>query len=597
MANKKLPIALISGAFISITGLWINTQRFASAVDYHPLLGKPITFFNDLPVYLPYKLIEWYSEFGDILPDVFKAIAPGLTMTYLLALGVIMLILKKEKKLDSHGTAEWATKEDIIKAELLADEGVMLGKTEEGEYLKHNGAEHALLMAPTRSGKGVGCIIPTLLSWLHSVIVTDIKGENWALTSGWRKAIGQIVIKLEPTADDYSTARFNPFDEIRAKTSKEIADTQNIANILVDPQGKGDLSHWQLSAASLMVGSIIYLKYVEPENASLGRLIELLTSPPPDDPEGDIRSVLQRMRTIKHVEDGDTIITDIYGKTVFDSTQHPIVCQTCTEMLNKADDELAGVVSTVTSILSVYRDPVLARNLATSDFSIKDLMNHEKPVSLYMVFPPSDIDRMTPIFRLIIEMIIRRSIEKMEFKDSQAVKAYKHRMLLILDEFPALGRLDTMERALAYIAGYGIKALLIVQSLNQLYKTYTENNSIIDNCHIRVFFTPNDDKTPGLISRLLGKYTRFVQSESTNKKDILAILSGSESTSQIGRDLMTADEVSKLNKAYELIFVAGFSPMKVKKIIYYLDKTFDYRNRKFKAPVKSDVIKTQKEVG
>lgn len=583
--KKNLYLALTIGWMIFLTGTWIATQNFAKAVHYDPLLGTPISIVADTPLFLPYKYLQWYIAFGDILPQVFAKTHIWVYGSALFALFIGIYIVKAPKKLDSQGTARWATKKDMREAKLLIDRGVILGLTEDGQYLRHDDPEHVLVMAPTRSGKGVGIIIPTLLAWEHSVIVTDIKGENWGKTSGFRKKLGHKVIKFEPTAADRSTACFNPFDEIRLKTPKEVADVQNISNILVDPQGKGDLDHWKLSAQSLMVGAILYLKYVEPQKASLGRLISFLTSPPEEEPDADIRRVLEIMRTTDHVDEGDTTLIEIYGVDGFNATRHPIICQTATEMLNKADEELASVVSTVTSILAVYRDPVLARNLGHSDFTIHDLMNHETPVALYLVVPPSDLDRMNPIFRLIVEMMVRRSIEKMEFKDGREVKAYKHKMLLLLDEFPALGRLDTMERALAYIAGYGLKALLIVQSLNQLNKTYTENNSIIDNCHIRIFFTPNDIKTPELIARMLGKRTEIVRNDSTNNKDFFA---HSQSTTQVGRELMKPEEIGLLKKNEELIFIAGFPPMKVRKIFYYEDQNFV--RREIQAPDKSDII-------
>lgn len=612
--NKRFIAALYVFSCVLLIGMWFTTQELAAAVEYSALLGAPLLIIdNKIPIYTPWKYVEWYFEFGKVIPKVFDQTSIWVYVSTFIAFIAAGLVARKPKSFTSHGTATWADEKDIVNAGLLdkpclfgkrgkmkkigcflakilgkkgvvKKAGVVFGLTERTQkYLRHDGPEHMIVMAPTRSGKGVSVIIPTLLTWLHSAIVTDIKGENWGITAGFRKyVLRQKVIKFEPTSFDNSSARFNPFDEIRIRTPREVSDIQNITNIIVDPQGKGDLNHWQMAAQSLLVGAILHLKYVDPENASLGGLVKFLTEPSDNRPQGII-DVLNEMKDMDHVSEGDKILAELYNTSGYDVNKHPIVRQTAMEMLQKAEEELAGVVSTVTAILSVYRDPILAKNLSSSTFRINDLMNHAVPVSLYLVVPPSDLDRMNPVFRLIVELIVRRSIEKMEFEDGKAKQGYKHKLLLLLDEFPGLGRLDTMERSLAYIAGYGIKALIIVQSLNQLNKIYTEKNSIVDNCHVRIFFTPNDVNTPEYITKMLGKYTEVVTSESTQKNEIFG---GSLSTSSIARDLMTSGEVAKLGKEDELVFVTGFSPIKAKKIRYYEDENF--KTRLMNAPSVSD---------
>lgn len=580
-------------------GIWQATQSLAKSVKYDALLGSPLFVWNNTQVYAPYKIIEWYLAFYEVIPKLFfKAF---IWVFVFFVAGIIISLVTEKRELTAHGSAAWATWNDIKKAKLFSNKGVVFGRmpklsglkkilskiSDKYKYFWHDGPEHMLVMAPTRSGKGVGIIIPTLFTWADSLIVTDVKKENWEITSGYRqKHLNNKVIKFEPTSDDGTSARFNPFEEVRIRTSREVADVQNITNILVDPTGKGELDHWQKSAQSLLVGCILHLLYTDP-NPSLGRLIEFLTSVP----EGGtgFEDVLKIMQEYDHDLEHTGIFKKIYteSENVNQSPYtHPIVKQSATDMLNKADKERASVVSTATSILAIYRDPVIAYNLSASDFKIEDLMNYSQPVTLYLVFPPSDIDRMIPVFRLIIELIVRRNLEKMEFKDGKAVKSYKYKMLLLLDEFPILGRMDTFERALAYIAGYGMKALLITQALPQLNKTYTKDNSIIANCHVRIFYTPNDDETPGLISKALGKYTQVVYNESRN---MWSLFKNSESSSLVGRDLLTPDEVGKLPGDEELIFVTGIRPIKANKIFYYNDPFFT--KRIMAAPPKSDIIR------
>jgi type IV secretion system protein VirD4 len=195
---------------------------------------------------------------------------------------------------------------------------------------------------------------------------------------------------------------------------------------------------------------------------------------------------------------------------------------------------------------------------------------------------------------MIINQVVRQLTETMSFKDGKPVVNYKHRLLLLLDEFPALGRLDAFEAALAYIAGYGLKSLLIIQSLNQLYKTYTQNNSIIDNCHIRIVYTPNDDHTPEFISKLLGTKTETIKTESYSGDRLKLWLPHMNMNVQYqARALLTPGEVSQLPENEEIIFVAGHPPIKARKIKYYQDQNFT--KRLMDAPAVTDRIRNAVE--
>ena len=175
-------------------------------------------------------------------------------------------------------------------------------------------------------------------------------------------------------------------------------------------------------------------------------------------------------------------------------------------MLNKSENERSGVLSTAMSFLGLYRDPTVAAVTSRCDWRIADLVSAEHPLSLYLVVPPSDISRTKPLIRLILNQIGRRLTESL---DSQDGEKRKHRVLFMLDEFPALGRLDFFESALAFMAGYGLRSFLIAQSLNQIEKAYGPNNSILDNCHVRIAFASNDERTAKRISDALGTATEL----------------------------------------------------------------------------------------
>ena len=282
-------------------------------------------------------------------------------------------------------------------------------------------------------GKGVGLVVPTLLTWPGSAIVHDIKGENWGLTAGWRARFGRVLL-FDPT--NTKSAAYNPLLEVR-RGEWEVRDVQNIADVLVDPEGALEKrNHWEKTSHSLLVGTILHVLYAE-KDKTLAGVANFLS-----DPKRPIETTLRAMMTTPHL-----------GKTGV----HPVVASAARELLNKSENERSGVLSTAMSFLGLYRDPVVAAVTRRCDWRIRDLVEAERPVTLYLVVPPSDISRTKPLIRLILNQIGRRLTEELDSKRR------RHRLLLMLDEFPALGRLDFFESALAFMAGYGLKSFLIAQ--------------------------------------------------------------------------------------------------------------------------------------
>lgn len=486
-----------------------------------------------------------------------------------------------------HGSSRFAEFKEIKKMGLLEHSGVYVGAFKHKNvihYLRHNGPEHILTFAPTRSGKGIGLVIPTLLSWDQSAVILDIKGENWALTAGWRqKHANNVCLRFDPSAIEGSV-KFNPLAEIRLRTEYEVADVQNIATMIVDPDGKGLSDHWSKTGYSLIVGTALHCLYVEHENGRIATILDIANCLA--DPSRPILQTLETMLATSHK----------------DGAPHPVVASCAREMMNKSENELSGVVSTAMSFLSLYRDPIVAKNTSVSEFKISDLMNFEKPVSLYLIVPPSDKDRLKPLLRLIINQIIRSLTRKMEFKDGEFVKSYRYRLLLMLDEFPALGKLDIFQESLAYIAGYGLKAFLITQDLSQLYAAYGKDESIISNCHIRIAYAPNKPETQDLLSKMLGPTTVSKLSVSVSRKPgLFQSRQYSESWQEVQRPLLTPAECAALPGATKdaagqvteagdmLIFCAGFPAVYGKQILFFKDPVFLARS-KLSPPVQTDKI-------
>jgi len=254
---------------------------------------------------------------------------------------------------------------------------------------------------------------------------------------------------------------------------------------------------------------------------------------------------------------------------------HPVVASAAREVLNKSDNERSGVLSTAMSFLGLYRDPTVAEVTSRCDWRIADLIAAEHPVSLYLVVPPSDISRTKPLIRLILNQIGRRLTESLDGSDGIE---RRHKLLLMLDEFPALGRLDFFETALAFMAGYGIRSFLIAQSLNQIDKSYGQNHSILDNCHVRVTFATNDERTAKRISETLGTATEL-RAQRNYAGHRLAPWLGHlmVSRQETARPLLTPGEVMQLPPDEAVVMVSSVAPIKAKKLRYYADANFKRR--------------------
>jgi type IV secretion system protein VirD4 len=387
----------------------------------------------------------------------------------------------------------------------------------------------------------VGLVVPTLLVWPGSAVIHDIKGENWQLTAGARAAFGH-VLRFDPT--DAESSAYNPLLEVRPGPT-EVRDVQNVADILVDPEGALERrNHWEKTSHSLLVGVILHVLYAEPDKTLAG-VANFLA-----DPARSIEATLRVMMATRHLED----------------RVHPVVASAARELLNKSDNERSGVLSTAMSFLGLYRDPVVAAVTSRCDWRITDLVEADKPVSLYLVVPPSDISRTKPLIRLILNQIGRRLTEGLEASRS------RRPLLLMLDEFPALGRLDFFEASLAFMAGYKIRAFLIAQSLNQIEKAYGANNSILDNCHVRVAFATNDERTARRISDSLGTATEMRAMKNYAGHRLSPWLGHlMVSRQETARALLTPGEVMQLPSHDAIVLVAGAPPIRARKIRYYAD--------------------------
>lgn len=610
--NKRARRFALAGILLIFFSCVAGTQLFAWRVGKNRMPGELFSYAK-IKVYAPWKLFDWMEVWKKRRLNMGDFTESLLTLGGGAFLGIALIVIgskgKKQDATNLYGSAQYAEAEQIRTAGLLPPKGekghgVYVGgwinpKDGKQYYLRHNGKEHIIALAPTRSGKGVGLVIPTLLSWEHSVVALDVKGENWALTSGWRHQNGHKVLRWDPTdALEGRSARYNPLEEIRIGTIYETGDVMNVATLLVDPDGKGVDGHWEQTARSLLIGAITHVAYKARNEGRFGTLAEVLR----ELTNLGYEDMANEWKQYEHWRDGD-IFYDSSGN-VREDPCHPVVEQAANEMLNRAEEEASSVLSTAVAKLGLYTDPIVARNTARSDFRITDIMDSDAPVSLYLVLNPTNIQRLKPLVRLFLAQLVYILMPEMEFQGGQMKAPYKHRLLLLLDEFPALGKLGIFEQALAYFGGWNIKAYLVCQDKAQLDAAYGKDESITSNCHVTVAYAPNKVETAKYLSDRLGVTTVIKEQESVSYQGgvgIFAKKSVTKSQQEVQRAVLTPDEIMRLPGAVKdadqmitepgdmLIFVAGFPPIYGKQILYFIDKTFSERS-KINSPEKSDVI-------
>jgi type IV secretion system protein VirD4 len=548
--------------------LWAATEWTAWRLAFQPQLGLAWFMVGRWPIYQPLALFIWWFKFDAYAPKIFLqgggiAASGGIAA---MAMAIILSVwrAKEAQHVTTYGSARWADKREVRRAGLLGPDGVVLGRLG-GRYLRHNGPEHVLCFAPTRSGKGVGLVIPTLLTWPYSTVVHDIKGENFQLTSGFRARFGSVLL-FDPT--NPASAAYNPLLEIR-KGDNEVRDAQNIADILVDPEGALERrNHWEKTSHSLLVGAILHVLYAEADK-NLAGVANFLS-----DPLRPIEATLNAMLATPHL--GDRV--------------HPVVASAARELLNKSENERSGVLSTTMSFLGLYRDPVVAKVTGRSDWRIRDLVDGVRPISLYLVIPPSDIARTKPLMRLVLNQIGRRLTESLD------TGRRRQKLLLMLDEFAALGRLDFFESQLAFMAGYGIRSFLITQSLNQLERAYGPNHAILDNCHIRIAFSTNDERTAKRVSDALGTATEMRAMKNYAGHRLSPWLGHlMVSRQETSRPLLTPGEVMQLSPNEAIVMVSGVRPVRARKVRYYEDPQFQSRILKPSRTVPTDMTARSEE--
>ncbi len=423
---KRRWAAMGAGSAISVAACVWASSFIADAFGHQPALGAPAISIGGARLYPPWRVFEWSARWSATFPRPFAAAQLIALGGFVFACIIAALVMRRDDVMKPFAEGAWGGFDDAAASGLFARAGAILGKLD-GEVLCFDGPEHQLLIGASRSGKGRGHVVPTLLTWPHSALVLDIKGEladgderhGFPGTAGFRETIGP-VLRFAPTRAD--SVSFNPLFEVR-RGANEVRDVQNIVEILVDPAGDGrHQDFWDRSAKHVLVGLILHVLYVEPiERKTLAIVREKLR---------DLDATALEMKSVYHRISPTTGAPEI----------HPEVLHAAESFLAGEERMQSGIKATAESFFGLFADEIVAKKTATSDFRIGDLMCLERPVTLYLQPPPSDALRLTPLMRLIINQFARALMED-QTRDAQG-RVKRHRMLLLLD--------GTYDNAVAY---------------------------------------------------------------------------------------------------------------------------------------------------
>ena len=513
-------------------------------------------------------LLDWWrywSYFGWDKPvvglwlKIAAGVATGLPLLLLVA-GLMRRGLPGSSR-ELHGATQWET-DGALKKEFRAKfAGLYVGHTGKGlfgrrRYLRFGGPEHVACYAPTRSGKGVGLVIPNCLLYESSLVCLDVKKENWAASAGIRQAAGQKVFLFDPLAPDGRTARYNPLTYVRRGTLDAFDDIQRISQMLF-PHSEGDQAFWTNSARSAFVGATAFLAETPEAPLTIGEVLRLLSR---HDGAAYILGMIQARRDAG---------TPYSAATV----------GALSDYLSGSADTVQGIRKTMTASLSLWFNPRVDAATAESDFDLRELRNSLH--AIYVGVTPDNIERLRPLLALFFQQLVDLTVRTLPQFDPRA----KHQVLVLLDEFPLLGPMPVLANAFAFVAGYNMRLMLIMQSKAQLRDPalYGPDKAaaMLDNCGVEVVFGTKDLALSKELSERLGYDT--VDGVSRSGPRFWRLFRGknlNQTESDQRRALLLPQEVMRLKPRDSIVIRPGMFPIKAKRIRHYEDRTFKRLLRK-----------------
>jgi type IV secretion system protein VirD4 len=512
--------ALIAFAIASMIG-WV-------------ILGLPVAAYDPLKI----PQFFWYYR-GD--PRVVRAMAGGLAGGIMLLAGLVYALWSRGAPL--HGAARFANERELKRHGFRSTSGIVVGR-KGGRFLTFGGSEHVLVEAPTRSGKGTGIVIPNLLTWQGSVVVLDVKRENFDASAGFRAKYGQDVFLFNPTDREGRTARYNPLAYIdRGDPDDVIIELQKIATMLFVAPERGE-AFWANGARTGFAGVGAWLAETSDEPLTMGAIYRHLS-------EGDARSFFKK-------ELADPKLNLSTG------------CRTAlADFAGGSDNSFADIKKTITNVLGLWLNPLVDAATSASDFDMRNLRKHH--ISIYLGVSPDELDRIAPLYNLLFQQLIDLNVRELPGETTPIP------VLVILDEFTRLGRASVLASAFSYVAGYGIRLLPVIQSRSQLRGVYGEHlaDEIVANCGVEVAFTPKELRVANELSDRIG----YVGQESVTKSLTINgwLANRSKSISEQRRALMLPQELMQFPTTKLILLRGGIPPIIGSKIFYFKNRFFKSR--------------------
>ncbi|TCV82729.1 type IV secretory system conjugative DNA transfer family protein [Sulfurirhabdus autotrophica] len=503
---------------------------------------------EDIRPYTIYQYWYWYGSHTQWRDDL---ITSSVLSFSALLLPLALIFKPTPRKL--HGDARWASSSEIRGAGLLDHDGIIMGKRR-GKFLLFDGAEqgkNVIVSASPGSGKTQGLMIPNCLNWPGSLVALDMKGECYERTSGFRQSMGQKVYQLNFLARDYHTHQYDPFAYVSEDRHFRVSDIEKIARYLCPDPSHGD-TFWATGARE-MFRSIALFLFETGQQCTLGAILDVI-----EIPEG-IQKFAKRM--VKDAQEG---IIALDSATVRDFAT----------IGNRAENTHSGVKDQITNALAPLKNPIVRFATSANTFNICEIRN--QPISIYITAARPDLIALRPIINLFFQHLVDLN----SMKEFGKHPSHKHEVLLAMDEFAQIGRLEAIFHGITYFRSFGIRLLAIVQSVSQLRETYSieSTKTFLESFDCSVFFTPaaRDSQTPKELSDLLGMET--VKSKSQSKRNGFDTNNDSETHSEQGRPLMMPQEISRMSLTKQIVLISGQHPIFCNKIIAWKEKAFLSRN-------------------
>lgn len=446
-----------------------------------------------------------------------------------------------------HGAARWANEAELRHGGFRAESGVLIGKAG-GRPLVFGGSEHVILYAPTRSGKGVGVVIPNLLTWPDSAVILDIKRENWDATAGFRAMHGQQVVLFDPLDAEGRTACFNPLGHIDRNDPVAVIDELQKLAVMLFPTPTATDPFWAEAARTGFIGVGALVAATPELPFSLGTIYEELV-------EGEPRTRLPR-RLMECQAAGHPL--------------SPAGASAIADFCTSSENTFASIKQTISARMNLWLNPRVCAATDTSDFDLRDLRNRH--ISLYLTVSPDNLARVAPLYNLLLQQLI-----DLNTRERPTAKRNCVPVLVVLDEFARLGHAAVIVHAFAYVAGYGLRLLPVLQSPAQLRAEYGADltEEVIANCGAEIVFAPKELKVAQQLSDRLGFYT--YPGRTRSRPSGLSSGRRTETEAAQRRALMLPQELIQMPPNQLLVLRAGLPAIRGRKIVYYRERAFAAR--------------------